>query len=137
MKHTYKILLFTICFFMGTIVTFAQDQNWSVDSPLVNINGTDVELNSVLIKDGTSITWQQVGYNSTESYTYTITGVSGNWNSQTHQGELIYDLSIDNTAARLEVKGNSEGIILVLTMTVEGNSSEDRYEFITENITNL
>ena len=137
---TNKYSLLILCFFIGTVVSFSQNQNteWSAESYLVSINGTDVEITSNLTMQGTTFTWEQLGYNTTNTNTFTIASVTGNWNMQDGIGELNYELiTSEDTLASLTVTGTTEGITLSLIVNGTNGATDNSYTFYIETFTNL
>lgn len=135
----YKFYHIALCFFLGTMVSISQNQNieWSAESFLIVANGTEVELTSNLTKQGTTFTWEQVGYNTTDTSTYTITATSGNWNTQDNIGELNYDLTLEELSANLTISGTEEGVIAILHINSADASGHDTYTFYIETLTSL
>jgi hypothetical protein len=137
----YKTHLLSLCFFLGTLITIAQNQNseWSAESYLVAVNNVDVEIESHLTKQGNTFTWEQIGYNNTDTSTFNITSTTGNWNAQNHTGELNYDLTLsDGTTANLNISGTTEGISMLLIINVSNTANESYAFYIDmETLTNL
>ena len=137
MKTIYRTYLTIACFFLGTTVMLSQNQDWSAESPLVTVNGTDVEINSVLTKQGSGFTWLQNGYNTTTSNVFTVNAVTGSWDAQDQLGELVYTLTLDNVPASLRVVGTPEDIVMELTVHNNGDPTPDTYTFLIETTNNL
>ncbi len=123
---------------MGTVAMFSQSQNidWSAENYLVNINGTNVEIKSVLTKQGNTFTWHQDGYNTDSSTDFTVVTATGNWDVQNQLGELNYTLLQDEMPATLKVTGTAESIVVLLTI-IHPDQSDDLYSFEVETLTNL
>ena len=124
---------------MSTVTGFSQNQvmNWSAESDLVTINDVDVELKSIFTKQGTSLTWVQEGYNTTQTNIYNITSATGNWDVQNQLGELDYVLTNGDESATFKVTGTSEGVTLLLIINNGENTPDDSYSFQLEIFTNL
>ena len=137
MKIIYQTALLALFFFTGLQGAFSQQQNWTVESPLVSINGNDVELVSVLAKQGDSLTWEQHGYNTDNSNTFAVTSATGSWDAQSQTGALSYGLSIDGGTATLVLTGTEEGISATLTIEDAVNGNVDTYTFLVDSTTNL
>ena len=137
MKTIYRTYLTVACCFLGTMVTLSQAQDWTAESPLVNANGTQVEINSVLTKQGSTLTWLQNGYNTATTNVFTVSAVTGSWDAQSQTGELIYALSLNDVPASLKVTGTPEGIGMELTIEANGNGTLDSYTFLIERTINL
>jgi len=139
----YKIHAIALCFIMGTALSFSQNTNtdWTVDSYLVTINNTtDVELTSHLIKEGTDITWEQIGYNHSDTTVFNITASSGTWDTQNHLGELSYDLVVESSTitASLIVSGTTDGITITLTIDVSSTAADTYlFDIDMDTLTNL
>ena len=138
----YRIHAIALCFLLGTALSFGQSitTDWTAESYLVSINNTDVELTSQLIKTGTNMTWEQIGYNNSDTTVFNITASSGNWDTTTRLGELSYDLVIENTTVtgNLVVSGTSDGITITLAINMS-NTATDTYlfEIDMDTLTNL
>ena len=137
MKTIYQFSILALLFFAGAPAPFPQNRDWSVESPLVTINATDVEIDSVLTKQGDTLTWQQNGYNTNSSSTFGVTSATGSWDSQSRTGQLAYGLSMDGGTATLEVTGTAGDITVVLTIGDDTNGHADSYTFLVETATNL
>ncbi|WP_299101958.1 hypothetical protein [uncultured Winogradskyella sp.] len=136
----YKLNLITFCFLLGTLFSFSQNEHidWSAQSYLVGVNGTEVELNNNLTKQGTNFTWVQNGYNNTsETSSFNISLVTGNWNTSDNTGEIQYDLTTEDSTASLIINGNAEGIIVVLSINDVNEIAAESYTFYIESLTNL
>lgn len=141
MKYSslYKINLLALFFFLGTVASYSQTQNleWSAESYLVAINMVDVEITSNLTKQNSVFTWEQLGYNTSDTSTFNITAISGNWNAQDNIGALNYELTSDGLSAALTLTGTTEGITLLLSINGANNTTSDSYTFYIETFTNL
>lgn len=141
MKYSslYKINLLALFFFLGTVASYSQTQNleWSAESYLVTINMVDVEITSNLTKQNSVFTWEQLGYNTSDTSTFNIAAISGNWNAQDNIGALNYELTSDGLSAALTLTGTTEGITLLLSINGANNTTSDSYTFYIETFTNL
>lgn len=131
-----KALLVLLALTSGTIA-FAQStpNQWTAESPLVTANGVDVELTSNLNKLNDSLSWEQIGYNTSSTTVFNITASTGNWDTQTHTGQLSYELVDTNTTATLTVEGTTESI--TVTLVVHTTNGDNTYTFYIETYTNL
>jgi hypothetical protein len=136
---SYKLNLLNLCFCLGTILSFSQTQNveWEAESFLVTINEVDVEITSNIIKQGTTLTWEQIGYNNSDTSSFAITAVSGDWDTQTSLGELNYNLTSGELSANLAVTGTTEGITMLLLISDVNGTLVNSYTFYIETFNNL
>ena len=135
--HRYHILL--LCLVLGTVTAFAQSENieWEAKSHLVSIDGYDVEIESNLDKQGSIFSWEQVSNLSSRTQHYTVTSVTGSWDSQHDLGNIAYTLSSEDDGATLSVVGTAEGITMELTI-IDGNGSPFKsHVFTIDTFTNL
>ncbi|WP_299115117.1 hypothetical protein [uncultured Winogradskyella sp.] len=134
-------IVFVLCLFAGTSGVCSQNQNtdWSAESYLVTANTTKVEIHSILSKQGSNFVWQQLGYNTNSSDTYTIVASSGSWDTQNHLGTLSYDLeSIDQQTATLSISGTTETMTMTLSIHQAGGSDDIYlFEIDTDTLTHL
>lgn len=135
---THRFYLLTLCFVMATLMSFSQNPHieWSAQSDLINANGVNVTLASSISKQNTTITWQQVSNNATQTSTFTILSVSGIWDSQSSTGEINYSISSDGTEGNFKLLGNAEGITATLSF-YESGVVTDTYIFQLNSITQL
>lgn len=117
-----------------------QTMEWSAESHLVTVNGTKVEIMSNLSVQGTSLVWEQTGYNTSSTSTFNIVSASGSWDAQEHLGELSYGLEVEGSpqTATLTVSGTAEGIAMALAIHLP-DGTDDSYIFLvdTDTLTNL
>ncbi|WP_299117551.1 hypothetical protein [uncultured Winogradskyella sp.] len=133
-------LVVALCLFAESSTLFAQQQtDWSAESYLVTANTTKVEIHSILSKQGTDLVWQQLGYNTNTSDSYTIVATSGSWDTQNHLGTLSYDLEgVDQQTASLSISGTTEAMTMTLSIH-KADGSDDIYlfEIDTDTLTHL
>jgi hypothetical protein len=136
---SYKLNSLTLCFCLSTILSFSQTQNleWEAESFLVAMNGVDVEITSNMAKQGGTFTWEQIGYNNTDTSSFAITAVSGDWDTQTSLGELNYNLTLGELSASLAVTGTTEGITMLLIISDVNGTLVNNYTFYIETFNNL
>lgn len=141
MKHTkiYRSYFVILCFFLGTLISIAQTVTieWSAESYLVALNDVDVEIESHLTKQDTTFTWEQIGYNNSDTNLFTVTSTAGNWDSQNNLGELTYELTTEDSSANLTLTGTTDGITLTLLVHGLNGSPNENYTFYIETLTNL
>jgi hypothetical protein len=136
---SYKLNLLNLCFCLGTILSFSQTQNleWEAESFLVTINEVDVEITSNMTKQGGTFTWEQIGYNNTDTSSFAITAVSGDWDTQTSLGELNYNLTSGELSASLAVTGTTEDITMQLIVSDANGTLVSSYTFYIDTFNNL
>ena len=126
----YKILLLLIGLLLSTFNIQAQNQDWTAESNLIITGTSQAEVNTNLSKNGMALSLEQIGYNSNDTTTFTITSISGNWNTQSHLGQIIYNIEMDNNtiSGMLTITGTSEGVTIILSL-VGDNVHNDTFEF--------
>ncbi|MEO1030301.1 MAG: hypothetical protein AAFX55_02795, partial [Bacteroidota bacterium] len=124
MKTLYKFRLLALCFFMGTVISVAQDANmdWSAESYIVSIDTQEVAIASNLGKASSTFTWEQISNLSTRTIQYTVTSGSGQWDMQQQTGQLDYTLTSDGDSGTLSVLGTAEKITMTFTV-LDGNGN--------------
>lgn len=140
MKTIYKYYVLALCFFVGSIMAFAQGENleWDAKSYLVSIDNYDVEIESNLGKQGSTFTWEQISNFSTLTVQYSITSISGQWDLQQQTGQLNYTLTSSTAeSATLLVLGTDEGVSMTFTLVDANGDGSKTYEFTLESFTNL
>lgn len=128
-----------LCFFIGTAVTLAQNENieWSAKSYLVNINDYDVEIESNLSKQASTFIWEQISNLSSQTQQYTVTSVSGTWNAQQNLGSINYTLTSEDDNANLIVSGTTEEVTMQFTILDTNGNPFKTYVFSIDTFTNL
>lgn len=139
MKLLNKFYAVCLCFFIGTAITLAQNENfeWTAKSYLVSINDVDVEINSNLSKQASKFTWEQVSNLSTHSQQFNVTAVTGSWDTSQNLGNLSYQLNSTDTSASLLVSGTTEDISMQFTIHDENGNPVKTYVFLIDNFTNI
>jgi hypothetical protein len=139
MKTIYKNYMLMLCFFIGTAVTLAQNENieWSAKSYLVNINDYDVEIESNLSKQASTFIWEQISNLSSQTQQYTVTSVSGTWNAQQNLGSINYTLTSEDDNANLIVSGTTEEVTMQFTILDTNGNPFKTYVFSIDTFTNL
>ncbi|MGB3151619.1 MAG: hypothetical protein WBB27_13250 [Maribacter sp.] len=135
----YRTHLLTACFLLSSVLSFSQGQGleWQAESNILLSNETEVMLTSNLTKQGSVFTWEQIGYNTSETITFNVSSTTGNWNAQNSTGELNYVLNSTETTATLTLDGNQDGVIAILIINGENAATTNSYTFYIETLTNL
>lgn len=129
MKHIIKLTLTAILLFgSGHILGQEQEIDYTILSENATYLGQTIETTSTITKTGNLVTWEQINNGFSETLGYTVTNSFGNWDPETSQGQLTYDLTGENTQCSLVVFGQGNDLSATLTYILEGNE-EEQYIF--------
>ncbi len=58
-----------------------------------------------------------------EGFTMSVSNTSGSWNETTNTGEVIYTLQLEDGSGTATLKGDSNGLVIILELTFSNGSS--------------
>lgn len=131
-----------ICVFMMLISTTGQSQIENLNFSLVTNTTTDgaIDMNiaSTIEKNGNTLTWTQYSNEtgSSQIATFAINNVNGTWTNETSIGDVLIEMSTENTSFEFSLIGTATGIEASIRF-ITSNSEADEYIFETCTITYL
>ena len=130
MKFIYSIL---ICCMVWSLAAPNDPANFTLDNATTLNGDQPLAITSTLTKTGDTLTWTQVANGNTQTGSFSITAVSGSWDSSTSTGSLTYTMEVLNTPCTLELNGDSNGITATLTINYP-DVEDDEFSFSASSI---
>lgn len=103
--------------------------DWSAESDFASINGVDVEVTSMLTKQGGTLLWEQLNQGTSTTYTFDIASSNGSWSYGDGTGNLDYQMLLDGSGAQMNVAGTDNGIFVNLTISATNGYPENIFIF--------
>ena len=135
----YKGLLLCFGLLLISFLGFSQNSTaqWTAESYLVQINGTTVEIKSNLSMQQSVLSWQQISNLSDRTTTFSVTGVTDNWDWEQQTGSIAYTLSSEDGNANLTITSTDDQILMNLTQFDQNGNPIQNYLFTIDSLTNL
>jgi hypothetical protein len=130
-----KQLLYACLILMG-MVSYSQSPNiqWTAISNSATVDAVDVQVNSDLSRNGSQLVWSQNGGQTTIEDIFIITAIKGEWDANTMQGNIEYDILSDGEQGTFKIMGDGQSITMVLELSNE-QSEGSTYVFYINSFT--
>lgn len=97
MKHIFKsILMLLLVLSSSQLMAQGGSLDFTIESDFFTMSDENYATHSIVVKTGDVFTWTQSKNGYSETTNFTITDFLGNWNQNTSQGSITYNLIYEN-----------------------------------------
>lgn len=138
MKTLYTFL-FSLFLTATSISSFAQNnsiQDFTIESDEITVQNNTANILSTITKNGSTLTWTQNQNGNTLVSNFSITNITGQWDSTISAGNIVLSISLEGSSEMITLTGDDNGISMVMSSTDTINSLGE-LSFNINNITYL
>lgn len=129
MKSIFKgITVILVVFSFSQLHSQTETLNFTINSETVQVSGQDISISSTLTKNENTLVWTQSNNENSDTTTFTIINITGNWDQSTSLGTVTYTLDIEGSQNELTLIGQESGTTATLTFMMT-ETQEGKYIF--------
>lgn len=134
MKRIIKSVCVLLLFFAASQISAqSNSSDFSLSSSHATIEGESIAVDASIIKSGNSLTWNQTNDGFSNTTSFVINSSVENWDENTNQGSLTFNMTHENTPVDFILNGDASGITLLLVFKISAEEV-DTYTLSVNNI---